>query len=84
MPRRTRVYIGGMPAPIVQRGNNREACFFAEQDYQFYLECLGESLRRYDVAACVGINDEPCASPDDTGPVSGDEISGQSLCGVYE
>ena len=25
---------------MIQRGNNREACFFAEDDYQFYLEWL--------------------------------------------
>ena len=40
MARRVRTVIPGMPLHIIQRGNNRQACFFADQDYQFYLECL--------------------------------------------
>jgi putative transposase len=27
----------------MQRGNNRNACFFAEGDYRFYLECLQDA-----------------------------------------
>ncbi|MDP2883362.1 MAG: transposase [Azonexus sp.] len=27
---------------IIQRGNNRQACFFADEDYRFYLEWLAE------------------------------------------
>ena len=38
MPRRARMYIKGLPYHIVQRGNNREACFIEEENYQFYLE----------------------------------------------
>ena len=30
-------------------GNNRDATFFAEQDYQFYLECLYDASIRYGV-----------------------------------
>jgi putative transposase len=30
------------PLHVIQRGNNRQACFFADEDYQFYLEWLGE------------------------------------------
>lgn len=47
MPRKTRRYIPGVAAHIVQRGNNRNACFFAESDYQYYKEVLGEGLKRY-------------------------------------
>lgn len=47
MPRKTRMYLPGVPAHVVQRGNNREVCFFAAEDYQFYKEVLGEGLRRY-------------------------------------
>jgi len=39
-----------VPSHIIQSGNNRQACFFAEQDYQFYLECLGEACERYKVS----------------------------------
>ena len=38
-----------MPCHIVQRGNNREATFFSEQDYQFYLECLSDAVCKYHV-----------------------------------
>jgi len=49
MPRRPRLYIPGIPAHIVQRGNNREPCFFCDFDYQHYLETLGQGLNRYAV-----------------------------------
>ena len=38
MPRKPRTYLPGLPAHVVQRGNNRNACFFAEDDCLFYLE----------------------------------------------
>lgn len=55
MPRRARIICGGMPHHIIQRGNNRSACFFAERDYQLYLEYLAEGAGRYhcDVHAYV-------------------------------
>ena len=37
MPRKPRMYLPGVPAHIVQRGNNRDACFFSDIDYQYYL-----------------------------------------------
>jgi putative transposase len=40
MPRRKRLNLTDIPLHIVQRGNNRAACFYAEQDYQFYLHWL--------------------------------------------
>ena len=49
MPRKPRIYLPDMPAHVVQRGNNRNACFFSEEDYLFYLECLSNGLRRYHV-----------------------------------
>jgi len=42
MPRRARVAIPNVPLHLIQRGNNRQACFFAEDDYLFYLEWLKE------------------------------------------
>lgn len=50
MPRRTRLYLPGLPYHLVQRGNNREACFFGPENYQFYLELLRENAKRYGVA----------------------------------
>jgi putative transposase len=44
MPRRPRIHLDGIPLHIVQRGHNREPCFFAEDDYASYLHWLGEAL----------------------------------------
>lgn len=46
MSRKTRMYLPGIPAHVVQRGHNRSSCFFAD-DYQFYHEGLGQGLHRY-------------------------------------
>ncbi len=50
MPRKPRMYLPGVPCHVIQRGNNRDACFYSVQDYAFYLECLGSACSRYDVA----------------------------------
>lgn len=47
MPRRPRQYLPGMPYHIVQRGNNREVCFFDIEDYECYLDLLSAMLKRY-------------------------------------
>ena len=44
MPRRPRIQLDEVPLHIVQRGHNREPCFFGEDDYQSYLHWLGEAL----------------------------------------
>lgn len=46
MPRRPRIHIDAVPLHIVQRGHNRQPCFFAEEDYHTYLHWLGEALRK--------------------------------------
>lgn len=50
MPRRARMYLPGFPYHIVQRGNNREACFIEPENYQFYLQLWQELSLRYGVA----------------------------------
>lgn len=45
MPRRQRIHLDGIPLHIVQRGHNREPCFFAEEDYYSYLHWLGEAMK---------------------------------------
>ena len=42
MPRRARLVLANVPLHIIQRGNNRQACFFADEDYRFYLDWLTE------------------------------------------
>ena len=50
MPRRARLAIAGIPWHIIQRGNNRSACFYADEDYRRYLDTLGEMAQRYGCA----------------------------------
>ncbi len=47
MPRKPRFNLIGIPQHVIQRGNNREPCFFAEEDYRRYLDDLAESARKY-------------------------------------
>ena len=46
LPHRPRIHVDGIPLQIVQRGHNREPCFFSEEDYNAYLHWLGEALRK--------------------------------------
>jgi putative transposase len=46
MPRRPRLTIPDIPLHIVQRGNNRLPCFFAETDYLVYLDLLRLSAQQ--------------------------------------
>ncbi|MCF6338886.1 MAG: transposase [Gammaproteobacteria bacterium] len=48
MPRRARISIPGIPWHIIQRGNNRSAIFFADEDYQLYLHHLKEQAGKYE------------------------------------
>jgi putative transposase len=49
MPRKLRMYLAGIPCHVIQRGNNHNACFFAENDYRMYLDYLQDACRRYHV-----------------------------------
>lgn len=42
MPRRSRIILPNVPQHIIQRGNNRSVCFYADEDYRKYLEWLKE------------------------------------------
>lgn len=50
MPRRARLLLPNIPLHLIQRGNNRTACFFAEEDYQFYLHHLTDLASKFDCA----------------------------------
>jgi putative transposase len=50
MPRKARIYVAGVPCHVIQRGNNRSACFYADEDYLFYLDVLADACRRHKVA----------------------------------
>ena len=42
MPRRARLTLPNVPMHLIQRGNNRQACFYVDEDYRFYLDWLTE------------------------------------------
>jgi REP-associated tyrosine transposase len=48
MPRPARLHLPGVPQHITQRGNNRQACFYAEDDYRLFLELLQTACRNHD------------------------------------
>jgi putative transposase len=48
MPRRPRLVLPGVPIHLVQRGVDRQACFFDDADRHVYLDDLAE------IAADVG------------------------------
>lgn len=47
MARLPRIVVPGQALHIIQRGNNRQPCFFADDDYRFYLDCLSDAARRH-------------------------------------
>ena len=49
MPRPKRICVPGLPHHIVQRGNNRHATFYHDEDYASYLSFLDEATRRHQV-----------------------------------
>ena len=51
MARLPRFVLPGQPQHVIQRGNNRDIIFAAEDDYRFYLAKLSEACR---IAVGVG------------------------------
>ena len=47
MPRTGRLVVPGVALHIRQRGHNRQACFFGEEDYALYLGLLGYFAREH-------------------------------------
>jgi putative transposase len=47
MARLPRLDLPGIPQHVIQRGNNRQPCFFDDVDYTFYLQCLREAAHKY-------------------------------------
>lgn len=55
MPRRARLFLlPGVPLHLIQRGNNRSACFYAEEDYLFYLDNLKLQAEQHGCAVLLG------------------------------
>lgn len=47
MPRKPRFQFLGVPQHVVQRGNNRQACFYAAADYRCYLDALCAATEKF-------------------------------------
>ncbi|MBL6945721.1 MAG: transposase [Rhodospirillales bacterium] len=50
MARLARLHLSGVPQHIIQRGNNRQAVFFCDEDRAVYLDKLREYAEKYDVS----------------------------------
>lgn len=50
MPRRARIMLPDVPVHVVHRGNNRQACFYGDQDRVFYLFHLRRLLPQSECA----------------------------------
>jgi putative transposase len=50
LPRLPRNILPGIPLHIIQRGNNRQCCFFAQRDFIVYLDKLDEYSKKFNVA----------------------------------
>jgi len=50
MARLPRLVIPGQPLHLIQRGNNRSATFFADEDYQNYRDSLRQASQRFGCA----------------------------------
>ncbi len=50
MARLPRLHLPGCAQHVIQRGNNREACFYDEADYKAYLTFLKEAATKHQVA----------------------------------
>lgn len=50
MPRSPRRFLPGVPVHLIQRGNDRKACFFTDRDYVVYLDKLRESCKVHRVS----------------------------------
>ena len=47
MARQPRIDLAGIPQHIIQRGNNRQDCFFTDHDRRKYLEWLHQAAAKY-------------------------------------
>ena len=50
MPRRPRITLPGVPLNLIQRGNNRQACSYADEDHLLYLDGMEEYAR---LSGCI-------------------------------
>ena len=47
MPRQLRIDLAGHPQHLIQRGNNRQPCFFSDSDRRLYLRLLHQAAEKF-------------------------------------
>lgn len=74
MARRPRLRTAGVPQHVIQRGNNRQATFFAEEDYGLYLDgqaiaFMPKAPRTNCLRHTSNSNDSAIPPRNDSGPI---------------
>ena len=67
MARLARVVAPGLPHHITQRGNRRQQTFFCDEDYQGYVELMGQRCGAHQVEI-LGVLPDAQSCPSDRGP----------------
>jgi putative transposase len=61
MPRQPRYPLPSISQHVIQRGNNHQPVFFADDDYRFYLACLQHAAARLcGMRLCADDQPGPC------------------------
>jgi len=55
MPGRARLAVAEIAWHIVQRGINRSACVFWDEDYHYFLDTLAQQARKHDCVIHAGV-----------------------------
>lgn len=91
MPRQPRPDLAALPQHVVQRGADRQPCFFTADDYRRYLAGLRESAIRYDCAVHAYVlmtnHVHLLVTPSSAGAVSrvaDDAVAGSAVCGLHQ
>jgi putative transposase len=69
MPRMPRVVVPGLPLHVIQCGNNRQAIFFTDQDYDRFHTDLRTASERFDCVIHASVymtNHVLCGAPHNT------------------
>ena len=48
MPRHTRPVLANISYHVIHRGNNKQAIFFCDDDYLFFLNTMEEAKKKYE------------------------------------
>ncbi len=88
MARLPRISPVGLPVHLIQRGNNRQSCFGALEDYSAYMGWLKEYSKQYAVDIHAWVLDKSCSLTLYAAAGGSDEpndaIARTSLCAIFQ